>query len=190
MQTPPLRLRREDILELALFFVNQNAERAGKSLTHIEPEAVEMLMAYDWPGNCRELENVIEPAVILADGPALTVDDLPPDVRLPGRHRFRARVPVVDRVAGRGRYRRSWIDYPPPGLPRHRDVSTTRGRAHGYRALAVEGGEPWDGEYLAYERQRLVDALNEAAGNKSVAARLLAMPRSTFFSKLKKHGIV
>ena len=60
MQTPALRQRREDIFELALFFVNEHAERTGKFLTHIEPEAVEMLMAYDWPGNCRELENVIE----------------------------------------------------------------------------------------------------------------------------------
>ena len=188
MQTPPLRQRREDILELALFFVNQNAERAGKSLTHIEPEAVEMLMAYDWPGNCRELENVIERAVILADGPALTVDDLPPDVRLPGRRRFRARVPVVagslaGDIAGAGSISAAGSSSAPGRL-------STRGRAHDTEALAVEGGEPWDGEYLAYERQRLVDALNEAAGNKSVAARLLAMPRSTFFSKLKKHGIV
>ena len=53
-----------------------------------------------------------------------------------------------------------------------------------------EGGEEWNSEFLAYERQRLVEAMNEAGGNKSVAARLLAMPRSTFFSKLKKHGIV
>ena len=52
MQTPALRQRREDIFELALFFVNEHAERTGKLLTHIEPEAVEMLMAYDWPGNC------------------------------------------------------------------------------------------------------------------------------------------
>lgn len=44
-------------------------------------------------------------------------------------------------------------------------------------------------EFSAYERQRLLDALDEAQGNKSVAARLLGLPRSTFFSKLKKHGI-
>jgi transcriptional regulator of acetoin/glycerol metabolism len=51
-------------------------------------------------------------------------------------------------------------------------------------------GEDWNSEFVAYERQRLIDALNEAKGNKSVAARLLGMPRSTFFSKVKKHGIV
>ena len=51
-------------------------------------------------------------------------------------------------------------------------------------------GEDWNAEFVAYERQRLIDALNEAGGNKSVAARLLGMPRSTFFSKMKKHGVV
>ncbi len=52
-------------------------------------------MAYDWPGNIRELENVIERAVVLADGPALTIDDLPPDVRQPGRRRLRPRIAVA-----------------------------------------------------------------------------------------------
>ena len=186
MQTPALRQRREDILELALFFVNEHAERTGKSLTHIEPEAVEMLMAYDWPGNCRELENVIERAVILADGPALTIDDLPPDVRLPGRRRFRPRIAVAagplaaDNVAAGSSTAGS------TSSPAH---SQTRSRPRGSEPVTDEGGEEWNSEYLAYERQRLVEALNEAGGNKSVASRLLAMPRSTFCSKLKKHGL-
>ena len=50
-------------------------------------------------------------------------------------------------------------------------------------------GDEWNAEFVTYERQRLVEALEEADGNKSVAARLLGMPRSTFFSKLKKHGM-
>ena len=188
MQTPALRQRREDIFELALFFVNEHAERTGKFLTHIEPEAVEMLMAYDWPGNCRELENVIERAVILADGPALTIDDLPPDVRLPGRRRFRPRIAVAagplagDNVAAGSSAAAGSTSSP----ARYQ----TRSRPRGSEPVTDEGGEEWNSEYLAYERQRLVEALNEAGGNKSVAARLLAMPRSTFFSKLKKHGIV
>ena len=188
MQTPALRQRREDIFELALFFVNEHAERTGKFLTHIEPEAVEMLMAYDWPGNCRELENVIERAVILADGPALTIDDLPPDVRLPGRRRFRPRIAVAagplagDNVAAGSSTATGSTSSP----ARYQ----TRSRPRGSEPVTDEGGEEWNSEYLAYERQRLVEALNEAGGNKSVAARLLAMPRSTFCSKLKKHGIV
>jgi two-component system response regulator AtoC len=49
--------------------------------------------------------------------------------------------------------------------------------------------DDWDAEAVAYERQRLVDSLNEARNNKSEAARLLGMPRSTLCSKLKKHGL-
>ena len=74
------------------------------------------------------------------------------------------------------------------------DASTASGpRGSGRsrsRGSAADDGEEWNAEFLAYERQRLLDALSEAGGNKSVAARLLGMPRSTFFSKLKKHGIV
>jgi transcriptional regulator of acetoin/glycerol metabolism len=50
-------------------------------------------------------------------------------------------------------------------------------------------GDDWNAEFVAYERQRLIDALSEAGGSKSVAARSLGMPRSTFCSKLKKHGV-
>jgi transcriptional regulator with GAF, ATPase, and Fis domain len=187
LETPALRQRRDDIFELAVFFLNQHAERTGKLLTHIEPEAVEVLSAYDWPGNIRELENVIERAVILADGPALSIDDLPPDVRHVGRRRFRPRIragggaPVALEPAG------SALPTIAPGVA-GRPQSVRAPRASG--PLEETAGEEWNAEFLAYERQRLADALVEAGGNKSVAARLLAMPRSTFFSKLKKHGIV
>jgi transcriptional regulator with GAF, ATPase, and Fis domain len=190
LHTPALRERREDIFELAVFFLNRYAETTGKTLTHIEPDAVELMMSYDWPGNIRELENVIERAVILADGPALTSDDLPPDVRQSPRRRLRSRPPVTigslaftdagSRTPGR-------LPSQNPPTPLVTDARTAR------PFPALEAGnraEEWDAEFLAYEKQRLTDALHEAAGNKSVAARLLGMPRSTFFSKLKKHAIV
>ena len=72
LYTPALRERREDIFELAVYFLNLHAQRTGKLVTHLDPEAVEALAAYDWPGNIRELENVIERAVVLADGLAVT----------------------------------------------------------------------------------------------------------------------
>ncbi len=181
MQTPPLRQRREDILELALHFVSAHGERTGKRMTHIEPEAVELLVAHDWPGNVRELKNVIERAVILADGPALTALDLPAELRTPGRRRFRTRVAVTSPATTGA----ADLDLPAAAVR-----ASARARLRTADADTAEGGEEWNSEYLAYERQRLLDALGEASGNKSVAARLLAMPRSTFFSKLKKHGIV
>jgi transcriptional regulator with GAF, ATPase, and Fis domain len=80
IRTPPLRDRREDICELALHFLKLYAHRSGKTLTHIEDEALEALKAYHWPGNVRELENVIERAVVLADGPAITPAELPDEI--------------------------------------------------------------------------------------------------------------
>ena len=95
LHTPALRERREDIFELAVYFLNVHSQRTGKLVTHLDPEAVEALVAYDWPGNIRELENVLERAVVLADGPAVMLDDLPPELRQPGRRRLRPRLPAT-----------------------------------------------------------------------------------------------
>ena len=66
-------------------------ERAVGVVVHLDEQAVEALMAYDWPGNIRELENVIERAVVLADGPAITLADLAAEVRRPTSPRRRTR---------------------------------------------------------------------------------------------------
>ena len=186
LHVPALRERREDIIELAVFFLKHHAARTEKLLTHIEPEAVEMLMAHDWPGNIRELENVIERAVVLADGPAVTREDLPPEVRSTGRRRLRPRRPL-----GSGS---SALEAAAAGPAAASSLSSTASSISPRpQRLAQEADHPteeWNAEFLAYERQRLQDALDEAGGNKSIAARLLGMPRSTFISKLKKHEIL
>jgi two-component system response regulator AtoC len=78
---PPLRDRREDIPLLAEHFVRRYAERSGKSITRVTPEAMQLLTEYPWPGNIRELEHCIERAVALANGQVLTPDDLAPELR-------------------------------------------------------------------------------------------------------------
>ena len=74
---PPLRERPEDIGLLASFFLDRFAARAGRSGLHFTPEAASLLERYDFPGNVRELENAIEHAVAVADGPAIGPADLP-----------------------------------------------------------------------------------------------------------------
>jgi len=71
---PSLRERAEDIPVLVEYFISRHAARIGKSVREIEPESMDRLRAYDWPGNIRELQNVIERAMILADGDTLVVD--------------------------------------------------------------------------------------------------------------------
>jgi formate hydrogenlyase transcriptional activator len=73
IKLPPLRERKEDILPLADYFVQKFARQQGKSIDHITDEAIELLTCYDWPGNIRELQNVIERAVIITKGPELTL---------------------------------------------------------------------------------------------------------------------
>jgi DNA-binding NtrC family response regulator len=146
-------------------------------------------MAHEWPGNIRELENVIEHAVVLADGPAVTIDDLPAEVRQPGRRRFRSRVATPAGARASAGPVVSGATASPPGKLAHARKSDTL-KSSGPNRDSDDLDEEWNAEFLAFERQRLQDALDEAGGNKSVAARLLGMPRSTFFSKLKKHGIL
>jgi len=78
---PPLRERREDIPALIRYLLARGSERFGVSGSlAIEPDAEEILIAYDWPGNVRELENVLQRATILAEGGRITVADLPPHI--------------------------------------------------------------------------------------------------------------
>ena len=81
IQVPPLRERREDIPLLVHYFLQQSAEKYGKPIEGIEPEAQQVLMSYGWPGNVRQLKNVVEQMVVLSPGAKLTADSLPADIR-------------------------------------------------------------------------------------------------------------
>lgn len=81
IDVPPLRARGSDILLLAQHFVQMFAGRAGKHVTGLSDAVAEKLMNYSWPGNIRELRNVIERAVALTRFDTLAVDDLPGKIR-------------------------------------------------------------------------------------------------------------
>jgi len=74
---PPLRERREDIPSLARHFIKKFANRVSDRVTDISPEAIDLLMSYNWRGNVRELENAIERAMVLADGDTILPKHLP-----------------------------------------------------------------------------------------------------------------
>jgi formate hydrogenlyase transcriptional activator len=81
LNVPSLRERREDIPLLIRYFVQKHAQRMGRQIESIPSQAMEALTDYDWPGNIRELQNVIERSVILTNGPELRVaipDSRPP----------------------------------------------------------------------------------------------------------------
>jgi DNA-binding NtrC family response regulator len=74
VQLPPLRERGEDILLLARHFMAEISRNEGRVFTSISPKAEARLLAYDWPGNVRQLQNVIHNAMIMGDGPVLSED--------------------------------------------------------------------------------------------------------------------
>jgi len=74
---PPLRDRLEDVPILTDHFITQFAAEEGKRITGVDPEAMALLRRYRWPGNVRQLENAVFRAVVLANGPTLTMDEFP-----------------------------------------------------------------------------------------------------------------
>jgi PAS domain S-box-containing protein len=76
IEMPPLRERKDDILMLVEYFVQRYANRAGKNIRSIDQKTIDLLQSYDWPGNIRELQNVIERSIILSSGDVFSVDEL------------------------------------------------------------------------------------------------------------------
>ena len=75
IQVPPLRRRKEDIPLLVEYFVKKCAERMGKRILRIDKRTLELCVAYAWPGNIRELQNIVERSIILCSGETLVIDE-------------------------------------------------------------------------------------------------------------------
>jgi two-component system response regulator PilR (NtrC family) len=149
---PPLRERRDDIPLLAQHFVEKYSRELGKTVEEVDAGALARLQAYAFPGNVRELENVIERAVALCRGPRIDVELLPPAV-------------VERRSAPR----------PGPG--------PGPGRAMPERAGNL------DELVSAYERDLLLEALEQAGGVKKRAAARLGISFRSFRYRLEKLGL-
>ncbi len=83
LRLPPLRERREDIPVLARHFISASASRSGRRVTGISSDAAAILLNYDWPGNVRQLKNVVQRAVAFASGETIQPKDLPDVVFAP-----------------------------------------------------------------------------------------------------------
>jgi DNA-binding NtrC family response regulator/predicted hydrocarbon binding protein len=160
IRVPPLRDRRDDIPLLMNWFMQRSCKKNGKTITGFRERAVDALINYRWPGNVREMENLIERAVILADdGGALDIC-----------HLF---------TTGEELHSTTYIVQKNGALRLAADVLETE-------APITEGGLPT----LADTEARMLRlALGEANGNLSLAARLLSISRPTLAYRLRKHKI-
>jgi transcriptional regulator with GAF, ATPase, and Fis domain len=176
---PPLRERVEDVAELAAHFLRAYGQKAGKATLGLDDDALAALKAYRWPGNVRQLENVIERAVVVADGPVITVRELPPEL-LGERPERAAPADGILRADDLPAEAAEETDLWSPGLT---------SPLPGPLAASTSVMQAERAERERRERELLVRALAAAGGNKAEAARALGMARSTLVSRLKRLGL-
>jgi DNA-binding NtrC family response regulator len=188
---PPLRDRAGDIPELARHFVRVCAAREGKPVFDLDPRVMELLCSYRFPGNVRELENLLAHAVVAARGTLLGIADLPQpflravalERRKPVAHDEAHDMDVDARPEPRA--------LPPEEPPAHPIVEVPAydppeaARPDPARPAAARAGVPFP-TLREVSRQHVVDALRVAAGNKAEAARLLGVSRMTLYRTLKE----
>ena len=139
---PPLRARPEDILEIAQASLRQFAAEEGKTFTGFDAGVAAILTSRPWPGNVRQLLNVVRNIVVLHDGPLVTAEMLPVDIA-PGAPAGVARAGC----AAAGAARRAGLDHPRPGRAARRDADgrdrarADRGDDRPLRRLYPAGGE-------------------------------------------------
>ena len=166
---PPLRARRDDVPDLARRFAARFAAEEGKKVTGISAEALALLGRYDWPGNVRQLENVVFRAVVLCDGGELTVAEFPQiAAQVEG---FDVRVPAVPALA------------PAAAL---REIVKVEVRDPNTMKLLDDCGDVRRMEEMEAELIRF--ALAHYRGQMSEMARKLGIGRSTLYRKMKDFG--
>jgi DNA-binding NtrC family response regulator len=169
---PALRERRSDIPPLVSYFIAKFNARLRKNVEGVEPDAIERLANYGWPGNIRELENVIERAVLFADGARIRLEDLSEEVRVGAPQPSQAASPT------------SATDMPRPGL-----VSQEAHTDDEPAALADGLKEQVKAAMSRLERDLIVRALKQTQGNVTHAARLLKISRKGLQLKMKELGL-
>ena len=159
LHLPPLRERETDTRFLLNHFLRYFAEKAGENAKVFSSEAVTRLMAYPFPGNIRELRNIVEYCANICQSRQIESAHLP-------KYLFAksVTVPAATKVAE-------------PGPAQKKAAPQPSG---------VEPGRDW----LAIERELIVEALTRTRGNRSKAADILGWGRTTLWRKLKAHGLM
>ncbi len=216
IELPPLRERKADIPLLVRAFVREISDRHDLSFVGISPEAMALLEAYRWPGNIRELRNLVESMVVLAHGREIRPEDLPDGIR---SRRVESELLLRPVPAPRVETQPT-VNRPPPELEfifrtmveLRMDVDDLRSQFETYREeaaapralppvpapaelpTAAPAAPPDD--VVVYrpgltmdevERRAILAALSEYAGNRRKAARALGIGERTLYRKLQRY---
>ena len=160
VRLPPLRERTSDIPLLVEHFLRHFRAKLKKDVRGVADGAMERLLSHPWPGNIRELENVIERCLLFCDGERIDVGDLPPELRAPG-----SVAPSIERAPSAEEAVEA-AERPPPGLKEAVREATSR-----------------------LERELIVRALKQTGGNVTHTARLLKISRKSLQTKMKELGL-
>ncbi|MEO1619333.1 MAG: sigma-54 dependent transcriptional regulator [Planctomycetota bacterium] len=159
---PSLRERVGDIPLLVDHFLNEAAQTCGRELQGFDQQAMSLLQAYRWPGNVRQLENVVERAVLLARGEQLTAEDLPPEILGRTADPMASSLPEVAGEASVQPYAMTPASYQGKTLRE-----------------ALEGPE----------REIILQSLRQNNWNRAATAESLDINRTTLYKKMKKLGL-
>jgi len=182
VHVPPLRDRHDDVFLLAAHFIAERARALGRLEPRLHPEVIAALPRYSFPGNVRELRNLVEQALLLSEGEELTLEDFPVLMR------HEAGEPAPEPVAS---------DNPPgwsrdASRPPSRPVGTPAAVPPPGAAPVVNAAPSLDEirrRHETQEKHQVVAALEESGGNVSAAARSLGLSRYQLLRRLSKYGL-
>lgn len=175
VEVPPLRQRREDIPSLIQHFIERYNAEEGRDVKGVQQEVLDVLVAQDWPGNVRQLENTVYRAVILAEGAWLGAGDFPTMAAVFEAAGVEAGPPIMDAPAASS----------PTGAPVLPSVDGL---------VSTDGIDLFDAEghlrkLEAIERDLIAAAIEKYRGQMSEVARRLGIGRSTLYRKVQEQGI-
>ena len=170
LSLPPLRERKPVIPTLIRYFILKYKEAHGKNIVDIEPSAQYALTKYPYPGNIRELENIVEHAIVLSEGGVIRIEDLPENVQ----EEAREKTPAIPHLKG--------DSTEPSAVPEN---AITYVSAPIQTEIKVDDG---DDEILSLEemeRRHILHALSACKNNKTEVCKRLGISRATLWRKLK-----
>jgi two-component system response regulator AtoC len=161
---PPLRARRDDIPILAASFATTLAEKHRRPSVEFDESALALLRSQRWPGNVRQLVNLVERLVVMSQTPVLTAEHV--------------RSELVEQVAFSTQSTHAQAERLVDGTEQQAPLDPV-----------ISSVRPLHEEVFRAERRALDKALTSANGNRTLAARLLGVSRRTLYTKLEQHGI-